>query len=73
MFKLPEGEYTICVEFFPAKIDGVSVNAVSTAVNVNRQATKVFQNLFQIDHSHAQMAHFSSRVSHVGFEMAGQS
>ena len=43
MFKLPEGEYTICVEFFPAKIDGVSVNAVSTAVNVNRQATKVFK------------------------------
>ena len=43
MFKLPEGEYTICVEFFPAKIDGVSVNAVSTALNVNRQATKVFK------------------------------
>ena len=43
MFKLPEGEYTICVEFFPAKIGGVSVNAVSTAVNVNRQATKVFK------------------------------
>ena len=31
------------MEFFPAKIDGVSVNAVSTAVNVNRQATKVFK------------------------------
>ena len=44
MFKLPEGEYTICVEFFPAKIDGVNVNAVSTALNVNRQATKVFVN-----------------------------
>ena len=43
MFKLPEGEYTICVEFFPAKIDGVNVNAVSTALNVNRQATKVFK------------------------------
>ena len=43
MFKLPEGEYTICVEFFPAKIGGVSVNAQSTALNVNRQATKVFK------------------------------
>ena len=31
------------MEFFPAKIDGVSVNAVSTAVNVNRLATKVFK------------------------------
>ena len=31
------------MEFFPAKIDGVSVNAVSTALNVNRQATKVFK------------------------------
>ena len=38
---------------------------LSTAsLNVgNRQATKVFAKLFQIDHSHAQMAHFSSRVS----------
>ena len=43
MFKIPEGEYTICVEFFPGKMDGVNVNAVSTALNVNRQATKVFK------------------------------
>ena len=42
MFKIPEGEYTICVEFFPGKMDGVNVNAVSTALNVNRQATKDF-------------------------------
>ena len=48
--KIPEGEYTICVEFFPGKMDGVNVNAVSTALNVNRQATKVFCKLFQIDH-----------------------
>ena len=33
MFKIPEGEYTICVEFFPGKMDGVNVNAVSTALN----------------------------------------
>ena len=44
MFKIPEGEYTICVEFFPGKMDGVNVSAVSTALNVNRQATKVFVN-----------------------------
>ena len=43
MFKIPEGEYTICVEFFPGKMDGVNVNAVSTALNVNRQVTKVFK------------------------------
>ena len=42
MFKIPEGKYTICVEFFPGKMDGVNVNAVSTALNVNRQATKDF-------------------------------
>ena len=44
MFKIPEGEYTICVEFFPGKMDGVNVNAQSTSLNVNRQATKVFAN-----------------------------
>ena len=44
MFRIPEGEYTICVEFFPGKMDGVSVSAVSTALNVGRQATKVFAN-----------------------------
>ena len=44
MFKIPEGEYTICVEFFPGKMDGVNVNAASAALTVNRQATKVFAN-----------------------------
>ena len=73
MFKIPEGEYTICVEFFPGKMDGVNVNAVSTALTVNRQATKVFANYSRsIIHMH-KWEHFSSRVSHVGFEMAGQS
>ena len=53
MFKIPEGEYTICVEFFPGKMEGVNVNAVSTALNVNRQATKVFVNYFRsIIHMH---------------------
>ena len=44
MYKIPEGEYTICVEFFPGKMDGVNVNAVSTALNVTQQTTKVFAN-----------------------------
>ena len=44
MFKIPEGEYTICVEFFPGKMDGVNVNAQSTSLNVNQQTTKVFAN-----------------------------
>ena len=44
MFRIPEGEYTICVEFFPGKMDGVNVNAVSTALNVTQQTTKVFAN-----------------------------
>ena len=72
MFKIPEGEYTICVEFFPGKMDGVNVNAQSTSLNVNRQATKVFANYSRsIIHMHKW--HFASRVSHVGFKMAGQS
>ena len=73
MFKIPEGEYTICVEFFPGKMDGVNVNAVSTALNVNRQATKDFVSYSRsIIHIH-KWKHFFSRVTHVGFEMAGQS
>ena len=40
MFKIPEGEYTICVEFFPGKMDGVNVNAVSTALNVINRRRK---------------------------------
>ena len=42
MYKLPEGEYTVCVEFFPASMDGVSVNVVSTSLNINQQSTKKF-------------------------------
>ena len=42
MFRIPEGEFTICVEFFPGRMNGVSVNAVSTSLNVTRQATKKF-------------------------------
>ena len=45
MFKLPEGEFTLCIEFFPAKMTGVSVNVVSTSLNVGKQTTKKFSNL----------------------------
>ena len=42
MYKLPEGEYTICVEFFPIKMVNVSVNAVSTSLNIGQQTTTLF-------------------------------
>ena len=42
MKKLPEGEYTICVEFFPVKMVNVSVNAVSSSLNVGQQTTTLF-------------------------------
>ena len=44
MFKLPEGEFTLCIEFFPAKMTGVSVNVVSTSLNVGKQTTKKLSN-----------------------------
>ena len=42
MYKLPEGEYTICVEFFPEKMVNVSVNAVSSSLNIGQQTTTLF-------------------------------
>ena len=44
MFKLPEGEFTLCIEFFPAKMTGVSVNVVSASLNVGKQTTKKLAN-----------------------------
>ena len=44
MYKLPEGEFTLCIEFFPAKMTGVSVNVVSTSLNVGKQTTKKLSN-----------------------------
>ena len=41
MFKLPEGEYT---EFFPPSTKNLSVSVVSTSLNINQQATKLFVN-----------------------------
>ena len=38
------GEFTLCIEFFPAKMTGVSVNVVSTSLNVGKQTTKKLPN-----------------------------
>jgi len=42
MFKLPEGEYTLAIEFFPPSTTNLSVSVVSTSLNINQQATKLF-------------------------------
>ena len=39
MYKLPEGEYPICS---PVKMVNVSVNAVSSSLNVGQQTTTLF-------------------------------
>ena len=44
MFQLPEGEFTLCIEFFPAKMTGVSVYVVSASLNVGKQTTKKLPN-----------------------------
>ena len=44
MFKLPEGEYTLAIEFFPPSMTNVSVDVVSTSFNIGQQATKLFPN-----------------------------
>ena len=44
MYLLPEGEFTLCIEFFPAKMTGVSVNVVSVSLNVGKQTTKKLPN-----------------------------
>ena len=44
MFKLPEGEYTLVIEFFPPSTTNLSVSVVSTSLNINQQATKLFIN-----------------------------
>jgi len=42
MFKLPEGEYTLAIEFFPPAMDEVTVPVVSTSLNIGQQSTKLF-------------------------------
>ena len=43
LYRIPEGEYTICIEFFPVTMTNVSVDCVSTSLNVNKQSTKIFK------------------------------
>ena len=42
MFKLPEREYTICIEFIRVTMESVSLNVVSTSLNINNVKTKSF-------------------------------
>ena len=42
-YKLPAGAYTFVVEFFPPTQTNVSVNCLSTSINVNHQMMKNFQ------------------------------
>ena len=42
MYKLPDGEYTLAIEFFPPTMDHVSVSVVSTSLNIGQQSTKLF-------------------------------
>ena len=44
MFKLPEGEYTLAIEFFPPSMTNVSVDVIYTSLNIGQQATKLFPN-----------------------------
>ena len=42
LFRVPEGPYTFAVEFFPPTQTNVSVDCLSTSINVNNQVTKRF-------------------------------
>ena len=42
MFKLPDGEYTLAIEFFSPTMDEVSVSVVSASLNIGQQSNKLF-------------------------------
>ena len=44
MFKLPEGEYTLAIEFFTPSTTNLSVSVVSISLNIGQQSTKLFVN-----------------------------
>ena len=49
MYKLPKGEFTVCVEFFASHgIQTPSVNAVSSTVSVNKQTTVSHRSIIHI-------------------------
>ena len=51
-YQLPAGAYTFVVEFFPPKLTNVSIDCLSTSINVNHQTMKNFpkycKNLVQL-------------------------
>jgi len=42
MYKLPEGEFTLVIEFFALVMDQVTVSVVPTSLNISQQSTKLF-------------------------------
>ena len=42
MYKLPQGEYTLVIEFFPPFVEEVTVSVVSASLNIGQQSTKLF-------------------------------
>ena len=44
MYKLPEGEYTLAIQFSPPPMDQVTVSVVSASLNIGQQSTKLFPN-----------------------------
>ena len=42
MYKLPDGEYTLVIEFFPPVMDKVTVSVVSASLNIGQQSTRLF-------------------------------
>ena len=44
MFKLPEGEYTLAIEFFTPRMTNLRMDVVFTSLNIKQQATKLFPN-----------------------------
>ena len=51
MYKLPKGEFTVCVEFFAVGVQPTSVNAVSSTVSVNKQTTVSHRSIIHIHKS----------------------
>ena len=48
MYKLPQGEFTICVELFLVNFLPISVSAVSSSVNVGSQKTTAHRTIIHI-------------------------
>ena len=69
MYKLPGGKYTVCIELFPVTMNDVSVDGVSTSLNITQQTTKQFSNYTRsILHVHNWRVS-PPQVDFFGFEM----